>query len=55
MLCLECEGDSRVKDTRPKDDERIRWRVCLDCGHKWETRERLGVYSPAQDKCREPG
>jgi len=38
-LCPECGAGSRVIETRPASMGTRRRRVCVECGHRWSTRE----------------
>ena len=40
MKCPHCQSlQHRVIDSRPRKDHIRRRRECLDCGHRWTTRE----------------
>lgn len=39
MTCPICGGDTRVVDSRNKDDHKKRRRVCQKCGYKFKTIE----------------
>jgi transcriptional regulator NrdR family protein len=39
VQCPECNGESRVIDSRDTDEARRRRRVCLHCGHRYTTYE----------------
>jgi len=38
-LCPRCNAVSRVKETRRFDRTVLRYRVCLECDHEYETHE----------------
>lgn len=39
MTCPVCGGDTRIIDSRNKDDHKKRRRVCQKCGYKFNTIE----------------
>lgn len=39
MTCPVCNGDTKVVDTRCHDDSVYRRRMCLECGHRFNTVE----------------
>lgn len=39
MTCPVCGGDTRIIDSRNKDDHKKRRRVCQECGYKFNTIE----------------
>lgn len=39
MTCPVCGGDTRIVDSRNKDDHKKRKRVCQKCGYKFNTIE----------------
>nr|DAE50734.1 MAG TPA: Transcription factor S-II (TFIIS) [Bacteriophage sp.] len=39
MDCVKCGGDTKVADTRRVDHVTYRIRKCLECGHKFYTKE----------------
>jgi len=39
MLCTECDGATKVVDSRPAGNFRIRERRCKECGHRFVTVE----------------
>lgn len=39
MTCPVCGGDTKIVDSRKKDDHVMRFRKCKDCGHKFPTVE----------------
>ena len=39
VQCPECNGESRVIDSRDTDDARRRRRICLTCKHRYTTYE----------------
>ena len=39
MTCPNCGEDTRVVDSRPNDDDVIRWRKCVACKYRFKTVE----------------
>ena len=39
MTCPICGGDTRIIDSRNKDDHKKRRRICQECGYKFNTIE----------------
>lgn len=39
MTCPVCGGNTRIVDSRNKDDHKKRRRVCQECGYKFNTIE----------------
>ena len=39
MTCPVCGGDTRIIDSRNKDDHKKRRRICQKCGYKFNTIE----------------
>ena len=41
IKCPKCRGDTKVKKTKKHDYRTERKRLCLDCGHKFNTIEEI--------------
>lgn len=57
MDCLKCNGATKVTDSRRADHVTYRIRKCLECGHKFYTKEvetdRAGIDKYYADQRRE--